>query len=318
MNKIIPFLTESDLSKIKTRIGEIIKVERSTEGLVHWVYKIQGSRKMVYLKLRRNFFNKVPQIKTKPSLIKNEVVTLKLFHSYFPHIFPEILIFNQKKNYLLLSDITRGSSNFEYKLNANKTKIKDFYILGKTIGDIHFATRHILVPIRPGGDLDFKNKQLFYLLGFMNHPVLNLIIEEYKRLPTNLILGDPSPKNIYIEDEQVGICDLENSHQGPLLFEQAHLISHIIVHNLTNPKVRLFVFETLNGYGKSGLKINVKNLLLIRTVIGLLLYRLASPIIPYNVSINKTLKNKYIKLFKKLLEEEKVGLNKMFLSLKIV
>lgn len=318
MNKIIPFLNESDLLKVRDQVGEIISSEAPSKGLVHWVYKIQGSQKTAYLKLRRNFFYKVPQIKTEPSLIKSEAVALRVFHSYFTHIFPEILIFNQKKNYLLLSDVTKGTSNFEHKLNTNKVKKGDFYVLGKTIGSIHLATRHVLVPIRSGGDLDFRNKQLFYLLGFLDHPALNFAIEEHKRLPTNLILGDPSPKNIYIQDNQIGICDLENSHQGSRVFEQAHLVAHIIIHNLTNPNVRIFVSESLRGYRKSGLQINIRNSLLIRTVIGLLLYRLASPVIPYNIPTNEALKNKYTKLFKSLLDDENINLQKLFLSLEII
>jgi len=318
MNKIVPFLSESDLSKIRDQVGEIISIETSPEGLVHWVYKIQGSRKTAYLKLRKNFFNKVPQIKTESSLIKSEVLALRLFHSYFPHIFPRILIFNQNKNYLLLSDITKGTSNFEYKLNTNKVKKEDFYVFGNTVGNIHSVTSHITNSIRRGGDLDFKNKQLVYLLGFLNHQVLNSVIEEHKRLPTNLILGDPSPKNIYIEGDQIGICDLENSHQGSRLFEQAHLIAHIIIHNLANPKVRVFVSEFLRGYRKSGSQINIGDVLFIRTVVGLLLYRLANPIIPYNIPIHKTSKNKCIKLFKDLLDDENISLRKLLLSLKII
>lgn len=305
------FLEKEDVERIVTYVGKKNRIFRVREGLVHFVYKIEGETGTVFLKIRGKNFSGIPRIETDPGLIRNEAKAIRLYSSYFPDIFPQILLYNKQKNYLLLTDISRGKVCFEKRLNARQANEEDFSFLGRKMGLVHRLTKQIVKSIRKDGDNEFREKQMLYLLGFLNHPKLNEVIERYRRTSSHLILGDPSPKNIYLEGGYLGICDLEHAHQGYYTFELAHLIAHTIVHNLTNPKVEKFSTELIKGYLKEG-GLEIHKDLLPYTVVGLVLYRLVSPVVPYNLPIDISGKKTFASFFKTMLRTKELKLEGIF------
>lgn len=302
------FISKDDVRAILKHVGKVKKIFGVKRGLVHYVYKIEGQRKTAYLKIRSFKFSKIPKIKTDPKLIKYELKALNIYNFYFPEIFPEILIYNPQKNYLLLSDISHNTISLDKKLNKKELKEEDFRLLGKQFQDIHRRTFRILSPIREPNDEEFREKQMLYVFGFLNHYRLNKIIKLYRKIPRHLILGDPSPKNIYFNRNKIGICDLEHVHQGHYSFEVAHILAHLIVHNLENPKVEKLVNSFIKGYyGFSSLK-NFEEELISYSTVGIILYRLASPIIPYFLPLDNLKRKKFTSIFIKALDKERLNL----------
>lgn len=305
------FLAKEDVKEILKHVGEKSRISKAGGGLVHHVYKIKGATRTAYLKIRGTRFSRIPQIETDPGWIKYEAKALRLYRLYFPDIFPKILLYNQWRNYLLLSDISHGTICLEQKLNSGTAKGIDFYFLGSKIRLIHQTTSRISKPIREDGDEEFRKRQMFYLLGFLNQPKLNKIIEVYKQIPTHLILGDPSPKNIYLKGNQLGICDLEHSHQGHYTFELAHLLAHLTVHNLTNPRAEKLSASLIEGYSNSQ-ALNIQKELLSYTVVGLVLYRLASPVVPYRLPLDDSKRKMFVSIFKEMLKIKRLDLTRIF------
>jgi len=304
-------IEKADIKLFENYVGKKYKITRIKDGLVHYVYKIVGRQQTLYLKIRSKRFSGIPSIKTEPGLIRYEAKALKLFSFYFPTIFPKVIAFNKKRNYLLLTDISRGNSCFEKKLNKNWVKETDFYFLGKTIKKIHLATKNLNISIRGKiKDERFREKQMFYLLGFLNHPQLNKIILSYRQVPKNLILGDLSPKNLYVEKDYLGICDLEHACRGHYLFELAHLIGHGIVHTLKNSKRKKLINSLISGYGGLNFPL-LQQEILTYTAVGIVLYRLASPVVPYNLPFTQTEKENFTSLFLRILDTRRLSLERI-------
>lgn len=310
--KIQHGISRETLACIQEHIGSSIKVTRVSGGLVHYIYKVTGQRGAGYLKIRGTHFSGVPEIETEPHLIGDEARALKLYNSYFPAIFPRILDFDEKAFCLVLSDVMPHQETFEDNLNNNVVRDKDIRFLGLTIGKIHSVTSYINRPIRIEGDDSFRERQLYYLLESAGHPRLTKIVKEYKKRQTNLILGDPSPKNIGIKNGQIGICDLENSRQCSYAFELGHIIAHLLIHNLGDQKkAERFTELFLSGYKTSKSDVNISDPLLTPTMLGILLYRLNNPVIPYNLNISKKERLSYEMKARYLLHDESLTMQKV-------
>jgi Ser/Thr protein kinase RdoA (MazF antagonist) len=107
--------------------------------------------------------------------------------------------------------------------------------------------------------------------------------EEHKRRPTQLLVGDLSPKNTYIENGVVRLCDLENAHQGAIEYDQAFALAHVLLHQKSEQDAVTAMQAFLDGYQELGPTVDRSDGLLGATLHGILLYRLDNPIIPYEL-----------------------------------
>lgn len=270
------------LEEIQSNIGEIQQLEQVGGGLVHYVYKITTASQTAYLKIRADHYAGIPGIATQPELIVNEKRAIDLFSIDSGEYFPKIILYNSIFHYLLLTDVMTGGITLDKRYQLGDVRQNDLYHFGYAVGSIHFNTK-TNESIRTPDDTQYQENLMLYALKNYGHPVLMNAANEHKRRQTQLLIGDLSPKNTYISDETVKLCDLENAHQGALPYDQAFVIAHILLHHEIRDAAIAAMWAFVDGYEVVGSNVDQGDSLLSETLHGILLYRLDNPVIPYEL-----------------------------------
>jgi hypothetical protein len=286
------WLTEKDVKQyIHPHCGEVLRVETVDKGVVHFVYRITGTRQRVYIKIRGSNFSKVPQIKCRPDEILYEKRAIELLHSIEPESFPFLLEFIEHRFALVMSDVTPQDETLESLFDQGAVSTKHIIDLAQLIKrtHVHFAEQEPV--LRPGDEEQAYHNNLRYRLGVLNLFEINELIDELIRQDRQLIFGDLSPKNIGVNNGRITMFDLEQVHIGNPIFDVGFLLSHIVLHTLEEQDTMFeFVSTFLNGMGIHEM-IRERNWVLNRIIIGTILYRLENRVIPYNLTISKEILN---------------------------
>ncbi|MDO8657289.1 MAG: hypothetical protein Q7K55_01010 [Candidatus Levybacteria bacterium] len=286
----------------------VIGIEKADGGLVHYVYRITTKNKIMFAKHRVSYFAKLPKIQTKPEFIKYEKRALDIFSKLAPEVFPKVLRYFPKKYLLILSDIMPNRKTLEKELNEHSFNKEEAFKLGKLLAEIHIKLSSVKLSIREDGDKEFYKQLLFYRFGYQDIPTLKQVIAELNSLTKQLIIGDLSPKNIGVSGQgKFTICDLENVHMGNTASDVGFLACSLIIHTINNYSLaHRLLLNFLQGYNS---KINEKtdDSLLKRIIMGISLYRLDNPVIPYDIAITENEKKIKITEIKRALNLKKIS-----------
>ena len=254
-------------------------------GVVHFVWRLETEEGRFYLKIRGNKFAKIPEITTSPGNIVYEFKALTLLGNLMPNNFPQVIYFDPGRALLITSDAMPDGIGFEALLQSRKVTPDTVQNLGKTLREIHGVASTISQSIRENDDDAFYMQKLSHKLGHSDHPVLSNVIKDLTfNQPRQIILGDPSPKNIGVNNygTRLVFFDLEDVHQGNMVFDVGFLLGHLILHAYTDEhEAIVHVDSFLNGYRNNYLD----NLLLRAIALGTIMYRLNS-IVPYSITLS--------------------------------
>ncbi|WP_434444262.1 phosphotransferase family protein [Lentzea sp. E54] len=281
-------VTPALLDLCAPHVGGVQDVEELAGGNVSHVYRVRGPRGVVILKVRGSWFARIPDVPTDPALIGVERAALAVFGAAVPDVFPEVLEFDEERHALVLSEIFPAGGSFEDALRLGPATPAQARRLGEVLGDVHAATRSITTPIRPDGDLAFRDHQLWYCLESSGHPALLECSAHLKSLPDNdLVLGDVAPKNMSVSADRVAICDLDTVHRGSHWYDVTFVLAHLLLHHLRAPKAfRPLSAEFLAGYRSRNSLPELAASIRTRLVIGFCLYRLVNELVPYRLELN--------------------------------
>jgi len=281
-----------ELSENPSRFGlpEVVSVEIVTGGVAHHVYRIDTREGRFYLKHRGSYFPKIPGIRINPMDIGHEHRALSLLSALLPGCFPRILFYDPERAFMVLADAMPGESaesgTLESLLLKRCVTAATLQRLGELLRRIHDATQRIVEPIRDGGDDEFFALKLQHRFGHRNTPSLKRIINELTyNSPRQIIIGDPSPKNIGVSDAGTRLMffDLEDVHRGCVLFDVGFCLGHLILHAQSDPQQALAYLEAFSdGYGNRGLS---DSELAKAIALGTIIYRLDG-MIPYPVPLS--------------------------------
>lgn len=270
--------------QIENSVGHIISAERVSGGYVHYVFKIVGKDQTAFLKARSDHFARLPHIITDPEKIKDEYKALQLFLGLCAEYFPQVIHYNSEMHYLLLTELLPGTATLETRFLNEKVSLPEIQTLGTALGIIHSRTKNIQEPIRDDGDQAFKANLFKYVLEYPNNSILISAATEHRNRDTQLLIGDSSPKNVFLNHDRVGLCDLEGSYQGSVVYDQAFMIAHILLHQNSKREAQEALEYFNSGYSSAGGILDFKDKLLAQTIQGVFIYRLDNPIIPYNLN----------------------------------
>lgn len=277
---------EQIVPKIQGLVGTIKTAHRVSGGYVHHVFRVVGEDRVAYFKARGEHFARLPHIATDPRRIGEEYKALQLYIQHCSQYFPEILYFDDERHYLLLTELVPGVPTLEQRLLHERVGMHEVQWLGFSLGDIHARTAAIQEPIRPDGDRDFKENLFKYVIEYPQHPELLATAVEHWNRNTQLLIGDTSPKNIFVDNTEVGYCDLEGSHQGSVVYDQAFMLAHVLLHQESKQDALAALENFDYGYraGNQPHPLDFGDKLLPRTILGIFLYRLDNKVIPYNLN----------------------------------
>lgn len=301
--------------ELDIHLGTVTDFEVAVGGLVHHVFRMKSHSGSAYLKIRGNFYAGLPDIPTQPELIENEKRALDLFAAKTPEYFPSVIAHSPSKHYLLLSDIMPGGLTLDKKYSQETVSMSDLWHLGRALGDIHASHADTPEAVRQPDDKYYQSNLMKYALESYEHPLLIAAAEEHKTRPTQLLVGDLSPKNTYIENGVVRLCDLENAHQGAIEYDQAFALAHVLLHRTSEQDALIAMRAFLDGYQELGPTIDETDALLNATLHGILLYRLDNRIIPYSLPFSEDRKRQMIENVYRSLDQNTRSLEEVTVNL---
>lgn len=257
---------------------EDVVLESVIDGFVHYVYKITDKKSDIiyFIKIRRNHFHSNQSIQIEPEDIGIEYKSIKLVSQLLPGIAPPIVYFNEADSVICMEDI-RGQMPTVAEILYNH-QIEYYEKIGQEIGQLHSSLQKISTPIREGGfEQVFYNNNLYYRLGFLGIPEVDIIIAQLARLPKQVIHGDLNPKNLVFDTKasKLKIYDWETMHLGNQIFDLAFFEAHLVLEHCNEPeKLKSIISIFKDGY-EGFVELSGKSLE-IPLIFALILYRLKS------------------------------------------
>ena len=133
---------------------------------------------------------------------------------------------------MITKDVVRDGRVLEDLMLHNKDRSTTYELLGGALGAAHAALCGDAIAVRPDHDAEFYPLKLKHKIGFLNCKASDRTIECLLNEPRQLIVGDPSPKNIGIQESVATFFDLEDAHFGNSVFDLGFVVAHIAVHNI--------------------------------------------------------------------------------------
>jgi Phosphotransferase enzyme family len=269
---------------LRYRLSEVTSCIPIGGGVVHHVWELQTPDGRFFLKVRGRRFARIPAIEGNPGDIAFEAKAVRLLGAEMPERFPRLIYSNSQEGVLITTDVVHEGASLETLLRQRAVRPALLEKFGNVVRAIHRRAARMENPVRGELEDEFYRAKLKHKLGSRNNPVLQELIREMSAdQPRQVILGDPSPKNIGVrEAERFTFFDLEDVHRGNVVFELGFLAGHFLLHALPDAHQALaHVRAFFAGYGERAL-----NARLVKAVaLGTLQYRLGS-IVPYATSLS--------------------------------
>ncbi|MEV6981728.1 phosphotransferase [Sphaerisporangium sp. NPDC051017] len=276
---------EDVLAACRPHIGPVTRVEPCIGGNVSHVFRVHGERASVILKIRGNRFSGIPEIATDPKLIADEHRALVLYGQALPDLFPRVLAFLRHAHALVMTDVFPDGRTWRQHLDQRPATPTEVARLGRALARVHHATATVRTPIRTrGGDDRFRELTFDFCLRPTGHPALLDACTNLVALPgQQLVLGDIAPKNLSLAHGRVAFVDLDNVHYNAPLYDVAYLLAHLLLHHLRQPaEVHSLTAALLDAYaGPAPARPWQQDPLLATVTAGVVLYRLATHVVPY-------------------------------------
>ncbi|MFF4410403.1 phosphotransferase [Streptomyces sp. NPDC001404] len=275
--------------------GTLTRIEAAVGGNVSHVFRVDGGRGSVIVKVRRGHFARIPALRTDPALIADERHALEVYAAAVPDVFPRVLGFHAEAHAMILTDVFPDRRSYHEHLNRSPATAEEIARLGSTLRRIHQATREIRTPIRSQGDVWFREHTFDFCLRARGHKALDESCEELATQPgQQLILGDLAPKNLSLAAGRVALCDLDNVHRSWPLYDVAYFLAHLLIHHLAQPHhLPALVRALLSGYFGAQPPEGAAGLLMAKVTAGVVLYRLSNDTVPYLLAQPPALAERY-------------------------
>lgn len=274
------------LTDCRRYAGHLTHIQPAAGGNVSHVFRIDGDKRSVILKIRSSRFARIPSLPTDPALIADERRALDLYASTGSAVFPRVLAFHADAHALVLTDVFPDRRNYHQHLDERPATAEEMTRLGTALRRVHEATRSVRAQIRSQGDVWFRDHTFDFCLRAAGHPVLAQACEELAAVPgQQLILGDLAPKNLSLAGGTVAICDLDNVHHGWPRYDLAYIAAHLLIHHLRWPRHLHALVNALltayEGHAPQQRRPAAEEHLAAKVAAAVILYRLAGTIVPY-------------------------------------
>jgi len=302
----LPPLYQNARRLIEQHLGTIRATEVVAGGLASHVYRVRGEKQKGIAKIMGGHFARLPHILIDPKAAEYEWEALQAMFELEKDTFPQPLAFDKAISMILMTDIIPNGKTLEQRLENRVVTSEEMVDVGRTVARIHNKLADFDGSFRDGHDEEDYKKGLQYRFGYQGNIVLDDVVRQLDHEPTQLILGDLSPKNIGQGQEgQVTMRDLKYFYRGNLMYVYGYLAGHILVHTLDDPtRSEAFVSSLLQGYRSEDVNLDTESMLLKRLTLGTVLYRLHNDIIPYNVDLSPEAKLQKSVVVFNLLEKE--------------
>lgn len=229
-----------------------VSIEPMSGGISNSVLKIISGKDQFVLK------QALPRLRVNSEWFSDvarsnvEKQALKFLPQIIPGITPK-LIYEDESNYLFIMECAPESSvtwkSLLMRQDCNEQVARK---VGAILGRLHDETHNL----QDAKNL-FGNKKFFYQLRIepffeflqWKHPDLKSQINQHiahcLERESSLVIGDYSPKNILVHEENVMVIDFEVIHYGDSSFDLGFLTTHLLLKSLNFKKFRRRYFNVL-------------------------------------------------------------------------
>jgi hypothetical protein len=284
-------------------LADVLSCRAVAGGVVHHVWELRTSQGRMFLKVRGHCFARVPGIAAEPHDIVFEAEAIRLFGSSLPAHFPQVVCCVPEEGLLITSDVVGEGSTLEALLRQGQVSARVAGGVGRALCEVHRSGKAMaLTAFRGEREEEFYQAKLEHKLRSRRSAALEEMAREMAREhPRQLILGDPSPKNIGVPGAgRFTFFDLDDTHRGNAVFDVGFLAGHFLLHALPDmPRALALVEAFLGGYlAEDGDGRLIKGIAL-----GALQYRLGGTIIPYATNLPEAGKARALETIEALLSE---------------
>lgn len=223
--------------------SEVLRVDEVTENtFVNWVFAMHvqlgntGKEDTVYVRQSRDHVKKYADLDRDPNRVSTEAKALAFVNRVTPGAVPQVLNLDEVNHVLVLSDIRKGGQLLADELTAGRVHEETGRQFGATIGKIQNASFGTSFGELLGDSSLVESVDPSAYLGPRTTPALQLFPEAAKRLLSDsaqsersFVVGDLSPKNIFVEGEAARFLDLERTSTGDPAYDPAYVITHFLL-----------------------------------------------------------------------------------------
>lgn len=283
-------LSRAVMPVVRREIGLLQEVTELDGGVVHRVVRLRGGTGTLILKHRGSVCHRLPSAPTDPGEIRWEAEALRVLQRAAPGLVPDCLAEDRRNHTLVLSDVAAPglSPGDRWFGEASPADLSEGLTrVFARLGDLHRGVRTLLGAraLRPDGDEAFFGRNVFERIGFLG-PDARALVGELESLPRQIILGDVSPKNMFIGPHAFVLYDFEHVHRGPVVFDIAFLCAHVLLHRLDREapdELCAVLRKCLAAYGASAELDGPSWRALGPATAAVTAYRLRNPVVPYRL-----------------------------------
>jgi len=223
--------------------SEVLGFEEVTENtFVNWVFAMHvrlggtGQEETIYVRQSRDYVKEYKDLPRDPGRVYTEAKALTFISQVTPGTVPRVINIDRDNSILVLSDIRLGGDLLANEFAAGRVHEETGTNFGRIIGQIQKASfglsfGEIL------GDVSLKENddKNAYLGSRAQSPLefypdqTRLLLEESTKAPRCFVVGDLSPKNIFVEGSKVRFLDLERTSTGDPAYDPAYIITHFLI-----------------------------------------------------------------------------------------
>jgi len=223
--------------------SEVLGVSEVTENtFVNWVFAMHvqigstGEEDTVYVRQSRDHVKKYADLGRDPNRVNTEAKALAFVNRVAPGVVPQVLNLDEINHVLVLSDIRKSGQLLADELAAGRVHHEVGRQFGATIGKIQNASFGTSFGelLQDSSLVESTSPDAY--LGPRTVPALQLFPDAAKRLLSDsaqsersFVVGDLSPKNIFVEGEAARFLDLERTSTGDPAYDPAYIITHFLL-----------------------------------------------------------------------------------------
>jgi len=285
-NKVALFLGSENLS-----------YKKMPGAYIHEVYEVKdGDGSVFVLKIRGNVFAGNANLKLLPQDILFEATVLQKCKDAQIEGIPNIVKYFEEENAILMEYMAPQNSNLLELLNSKTLKVSDYKNISSSLSDL--LTQLNETKLNVSKDImneNFIKRNLVFRVNRHKLTYVDEFVKKSESFKRYYICGDFSPKNIFMVDKEVRVCDLDRFQTAPVEFDIYFLLAHIILHNITNPELIAIVKSFQEGLCKLEDKIQFSTSDIITYILLTMIYRLDNEEIQYPIcTLSEANKNKLL------------------------
>jgi 5-methylthioribose kinase len=195
-----------------------------------------GTPETIYVRQSRDYVKEDKELPRDPKRVLTESRVLNYIDGIVPGVVPRVISLDLDNNILVLSDIKLGGHLLADELVAGRIHESVGHNFGRTIGLIQNKTFGLSFSQILGDDSfkesDDKNAYLGLRVDVSEriYPSQTAqLLADSKLASRCLVIGDLSPKNIFVEGNDARFLDLERTSMGDPAYDPAYIICHFLI-----------------------------------------------------------------------------------------